>query len=404
MTEFIQINVLLIMVYAIYILVFKHRQGAKYNRMFLFLGIGFSLFVPWIDINQPTLLAGTPVKAMAQILPAMVVTTTKSFSINWFTIITMAYASVVLVMFASLLRGFLNMKHLIERPLGTYAGYNLYLTKPGHGTFSFYQNIYTDSANTNHLILDHEAEHLRQRHYIDNMIVELLSIVFWINPAVWLLKKEVKENLEYAADSAVVSDRQEEALEYVELIATGTQNYRPVLASNFFNQSLTYQRCKRLLNAKQFKFNTMRNIAILPLVAVLTYFTACDKPTEPIEKKVEIERNLGDPVSEEEVITFPGGDKALISYLSENTQYPQSAKESGIEGKSMVSFKVDQDGHVHAVEILESSGNEVLDAEATRVISEMPQWDSKVDGENEEVEMELVIPIVFKLAEDNAPH
>jgi TonB family protein len=400
MIEFIQINLLLLFMYAIYILVFKHKQGAKHNRLFLLFGIGFSVFVPWINISFSSAIDSASTMAITQVLPAMVVYTTDAISINWFSVMLIAYTLVVTYMLGALILAFFKMKKLVEQPLGKYAGYNLYLTKPGHDVFSFYKSIYIDAKDTNNLILDHEVAHLKQLHYIDNLIVELVSILFWMNPAAWLLRKEVKENLEYAADLTVVNSRQEEALAYIQLIATGTQSYRPVLASNFFNQSLTYQRCKKLLNANQFKFNTMRNIAILPLIAVLTYFTACDKPTEPIEKKVEIERNLGDPVSEEEVITFPGGDAALIDYLAENTQYPQSAKKSGVEGKSMVSFRIDRDGNVNSVETLESSGNEDLDTEAMRVISEMPQWDSKVKDENEEVEMELVIPIVFKLGEE----
>ena len=92
---------------------------------------------------------------------------------------------------------------------------------------------------------------------------------------------------------------------------------------------------------------------------------------------------------------FPGGDKALIEYLSSNIKYPKSAKKDKVTGKVLISFVVDKEGNVTEVQVRRGV-REDLDAEAYRVVAAMPRWTpAKMGGKIVAVSYNL--PIIFKL-------
>lgn len=97
----------------------------------------------------------------------------------------------------------------------------------------------------------------------------------------------------------------------------------------------------------------------------------------------------------EEPPTFPGGDSALVAYLKHNLHYPPEEKEKGIQGKVVVGFVIEKDGVVSNVEVKRGIGEE-CDAEAVRVVKEMPNWNpGKQSGIV--VRMAMVLPISFKI-------
>jgi len=92
---------------------------------------------------------------------------------------------------------------------------------------------------------------------------------------------------------------------------------------------------------------------------------------------------------------FPGGDFALLSYIEENTVYPESAKIDSIQGKVLVRFCVTSKGNVTAVTILKGV-NPKLDAEALRVIKNLPLFTPGVNA-GKIVPVWYIIPITFRL-------
>ena len=77
--------------------------------------------------------------------------------------------------------------------------------------------------------------------------------------------------------------------------------------------------------------------------------------------------------SVEKEAQFPGGDKALKSFLSNNLIYPKKAIKKGIQGTVLVEFVVEKDGSISKV-IVKRGVSRELDAEAVRVVSLMPKW------------------------------
>lgn len=99
----------------------------------------------------------------------------------------------------------------------------------------------------------------------------------------------------------------------------------------------------------------------------------------------------------EEMPQYPGGEQALLKYVSDNITYPQEAKDKEIQGRVFVSFVIEKDGSVNELKVMRGIGGG-CDEEAVRVIKGMPKWKpGKMKGEP--VRVSYLMPINFKLAE-----
>ena len=97
----------------------------------------------------------------------------------------------------------------------------------------------------------------------------------------------------------------------------------------------------------------------------------------------------------EQMPNFPGGVTGLISYLSENVQYPPEAAKNKIEGRVILQFVVEKTGEVGEIKVVRSVSEE-LDAEAVRVVKSLPKFEpGRQDGEA--VAVWYTLPVMFKL-------
>lgn len=112
---------------------------------------------------------------------------------------------------------------------------------------------------------------------------------------------------------------------------------------------------------------------------------------KPVEK-VEPEKIF---TSVEQNPEFPGGQAALLKYLSSHIQYPPQAAENGKEGKVVVQFVVEKDGHVGDVKVVRSVDKD-LDREAIRVCKSLPKFTpGRQNGQP--VRVWFTLPVTFKL-------
>lgn len=102
-----------------------------------------------------------------------------------------------------------------------------------------------------------------------------------------------------------------------------------------------------------------------------------------------------DWVKVEEKPIFPGGDVALLKFISDNTKYPAFAKENGIQGRVFVQFVISQSGKVINVKIARGT-DPYLDAEALRIVQNIPDW-SPGKQRGKAVPVNYIIPISFRL-------
>lgn len=147
---------------------------------------------------------------------------------------------------------------------------------------SFFHYIFINPTlydyDTYEQILTHEKIHVDKRHTMDLIFSELAVIVFWFNPFVWLLRKEIEKNIEYQTD-ALLLDADEEIKESYQLnlvdIACRT---RPLAITTNYNQSLIKQRILKMNGKRSHKFNYWKYAFVLPLLFVLVL--GLNKPTE----------------------------------------------------------------------------------------------------------------------------
>ncbi|MCH5175125.1 MAG: energy transducer TonB [Prevotellaceae bacterium] len=92
---------------------------------------------------------------------------------------------------------------------------------------------------------------------------------------------------------------------------------------------------------------------------------------------------------------FPGGDQALMAWLTKNLKYPSVAQENGIQGRVMVSFVVNKDGSIVDPKIIRSV-DPSLDKEAIRVVSAMPKW-TPGRQRGKTVRVKYSLPVTFRL-------
>jgi periplasmic protein TonB len=98
----------------------------------------------------------------------------------------------------------------------------------------------------------------------------------------------------------------------------------------------------------------------------------------------------------EKMPQFPGGESALVKYLSSNIKYPPIARENGITGTVYLTFVINQTGKVTDVKVLRGIGGG-CDEEAKRVVKAMPKWSAgKQRGKNVSVQYNLPVKFTLK--------
>ena len=116
-------------------------------------------------------------------------------------------------------------------------------------------------------------------------------------------------------------------------------------------------------------------------------------PPPPNPKVEEVTEEIF--VVVEEQPEFPGGNTAMMKFLSDNIKYPVIAQENGIQGRVITNFVVERDGSITDVQVVRGV-DPSLDKEAIRVIQSMPKWKAgKQRGSA--VRVRFTLPVVFRL-------
>ena len=116
-------------------------------------------------------------------------------------------------------------------------------------------------------------------------------------------------------------------------------------------------------------------------------------PPPPKPKQEEVTEEIF--VVVENQPEFPGGNTAMMKFLSDNIKYPVIAQENGIQGRVICNFVVERDGSITDVQVVRGV-DPSLDREAVRVIQQMPRWKpGKQRGQA--VRVRFTLPVVFRL-------
>ena len=166
--------------------------------------------------------------------------------------------------------------------------------------FSWMRYIVLNTADYEHqdpAIMAHERGHIRQRHSLDVLLVDTLSALQWFNPAIWMLRQDLRAIHEYEADAAVLSQginmRQYLYLLIQKAVATGGYSI-----TNGITHSTLKNRINMMLNNK--KSNGKSWVKLLALVPILGVFLGLNAETvtdyvyqQPQKKMVKKGRKAG---------------------------------------------------------------------------------------------------------------
>ncbi|HLT53666.1 MAG TPA: M56 family metallopeptidase, partial [Flavobacteriaceae bacterium] len=144
------------------------------------------------------------------------------------------------------------------------------------------------SAEEQQTILQHEAIHIDQKHSWDLLLFELLRIVFWFNPLVYMYQSRISILHEYIADAAAIKNQGKQAY-YKGLLnqVFNTQNISFI--NTFFNQSLIKKRIVMLQKSRSKQTQLIKYALLIPLVFGMLIYTSCDtSETEVVEQEASV--------------------------------------------------------------------------------------------------------------------
>jgi TonB family protein len=157
--------------------------------------------------------------------------------------------------------------------------------------FSFFRWLFVGRSfqfgteESNH-ILKHEMVHIRQRHSIDVLLLELVVLVQWFNPFIWYLRRAVRENHEFLADALVVN-KGISPVRYKAMLIEQVTGIQLQVANNF-NYSLLKSRIKMISKIKSPRWAGYKYLIGLIGMLLLVVVFACEKTTEPATEQVAV--------------------------------------------------------------------------------------------------------------------
>ena len=284
--------------YLFYWIFLRKETFFRFNRYYFLGSMALSLLIPFVNIGKIfTVAESVPVRTISEgyvtlqnsvstFIPVQPDLIEKAPSTDY---LLLAY---ILVAAFLLFRLIFHTAALFLRARKSSAilvlGTKVIPDKKVKSPFSFFSMIFINpeqlhESNINEIML-HEKEHIQQRHTIDLLIVELLTIFQWPNPFVWLLNKSIRETHEYLADHAVLKQGVS-APEYQKtLISMMMGEGNPALITPL-NFSLNKKRIIMMNKMKSPSVRKWRSILLLPLIVLLTLaFSSPSKSNENINR------------------------------------------------------------------------------------------------------------------------
>ena len=408
LTYLIKANVVLVVLFGFYQLISAGDTFFKWRRLSLLTIYVLSLLLPAIDpsvlVNETAPL-GNILPRMAYNLPEVTVQPAHD-TFDWQQLAVLIYTGVALALLLRVFWQVVVVCRLAQRSeRATLHGTAVCLLTGNYSPFSFFRWIFVNPVNKSpsqvKQILTHEQTHVAQWHSADALLSQLFVAAFWFNPAAWLMRLQVRNNLEYLADRSVINGGTDKKAYQYHLLAVAYRTNVATITNNF--NVLPLKKRIKMMNKQtsnplaRFKYLLFVPLAVALLAMNSTAMRANVQKKVVKTTKVTKKTSATDKVYEvcEQMPIFPGGDAAMMKYLSENVKYPALAIKAQEQGRVVVSFTVEKDGAISDVKVARSV-TPSLDAEAVRVVKAMPKWTPGKQG-GQLVRVRYNVPVSFRL-------
>ena len=402
----------------------------KANRLYLLLVLGVSFVIPTVgslissyisDLSGNTFTEFQSVIPEINLTPDSSVATRKGISLH----------SIVLVIYG--LGFFIASFRFAQKLFSIWKLYRggkvisngrtvLVMLDQDIASFSFFKYIFISSKEGGKeldLVLDHERIHYREYHSVDKMVLELIKVVFWFNPLIYLYQNRIDILHEYQTDSSLTQTHKTH--DYINILLEYNFKVPDMsIVNSFYKESQIKKRIKMLTKNNSKVIHKLKYIAILPLVFLMMFISSCTSQAQDeaesvvkskeLDKTSRVEEIVEDiPFSSvQEVPVYPGCEnmtneekKACFNKSMQNfvtTEFDSNlAKSLGLEAdvkRIYVLFKIDTDGNV--IDIRARAPHKDLEKEAIRTIQNLPQMQPG-KSEGKAVGVKYSLPIVFKV-------
>lgn len=437
MSVYLNYLILSSLVLAVYFIFYKgvlsKETFYKLNRVVLISILFMALVLPlfnWQDLFHITS-STTPItipSLMVQ-LNEIIVSPTMQSHFSWSSLLFILYGVGAAFIFIKLLIGFIRLTRILKKgdKINLSNGIVLIVHNEEQvAPFSWMKFIVLSNKEietNSEAILKHEEGHIYYKHSIDLLLMNLVMLLQWFNPFVWLLKYELEKVHEYQADQYVLQQGIDAKTYQLLLIRKSVGDYKFSLASSY-NYSYLKNRISMMLKKKSNRWQPLKILYVVPLTVLLAFGLGCsDAKTDKVisseetqDELVVVGYNTYDkdisgfeeaPLEEmmpvktevytvvEKMPSFPGGTEGLMKYLAQNIKYPVVAQKEGKQGRVIVQYIIDADGSIRNVNVVRSIDTS-LDAEAVRVVESMPKWEPGMQN-GEKVSVKYTLPVMFKL-------
>lgn len=352
----IQVNLLLMVLYLGYFLLLKNLTFYRLNRLYLLIGVAFSLLYPFLKIP---VLFERPIEPVGELLtywPNVVLEkeVTKVYTLEHLLFLCFGIGILFFVARFFIQLWSLWRVHTHSAP-SVWRDFSFRDVLFPIVPFSFLNKIYLHKAqHGEEELLDvfkHETIHIKGRHSVDILIYEVLLIACWYNPFVWLMRRSVRQNLEFLTDQQVLDSGLNKELYQYSLLKVSTEGVSLELSNNFNFKQLK-KRIMMMNRARSRKVELGKYAFLFPLVilfaAAFTVSKADEKIVDVVGLVKETELRIKETVStdttkqtqhtqsteseslrKDEVIN----DVLVKGYKNDNLEVPTKKKAfSGVEG------------------------------------------------------------------------
>ena len=320
----LKLNLALIVLFGFYKLMFSGDTFFSLRRATLIGMYLVAMLVPGLNcsywINKSVGMVSMANEYAAIVLPAVTVTPGGGGSIGWETTAMTIYTMVACLLLLRFFWQLVSIVRLRNKCRTTdINGTKMYLLESDEGPFSFFNWIFINPTKHNRQetdeIMTHELAHCRQLHSVDILFTELFAIVFWANPFVWLLKREVRLNLEYLADNNVLAGGTDSKKYQYHLLGLA---YRKNVAtiSNNFNVLPLKKRIKMMNKKRTKRIAKVKYALYIPLAAALLVVSNIETVARDIANVAKAMPMAKASVKQEKMVDLSFSNKATVAVES----------------------------------------------------------------------------------------
>ena len=320
----LKLNLALIVLFGFYKLMFSGDTFFALRRATLIGMCLVAMLVPGLNcsywINKSVGMVSMANEYAAIVLPAVTITPGGGGAIGWETKAMTIYTMVACLLLLRFFWQLVSIVRLRNKCRTTdINGTKVYLLESDEGPFSFFNWIFINPTKHNRQetdeIMTHELAHCRQLHSIDVLFTELFAIVFWANPFVWLLKREVRLNLEYLADNNVLAGGTDSKKYQYHLLGLA---YRKNVAtiSNNFNVLPLKKRIKMMNKKRTKRIAKVKYALYIPLAATLLVVSNIETVARDITNVAKAMPMAKASVKQEKMVDLSFSNKATVAVES----------------------------------------------------------------------------------------